>query len=280
VDLEQQLCDWLLQQLVQEKWISRYTTSALATAADADYETIHGLSFVAINALIMKRYMHHYGWKHEHFAPFSISAHGNAIHNPNARLRSKITTDDYLKARMIASPINLLDASPTGDGSAAVVITTKEMLSKIDLSEKPIIKIIASASASDFLAVHDRSNTLWLSAAEKSSKKAYTQAGIKPTDINFFELHDAFSIMAALSLEACGFIEQGKAPLLALEDEICLKGKIPISTMGGLKARGHPVGATGLYQIVETVKQLRGNAGKSQVDKILVAAALPLLHIY
>ena len=249
------------------------TTSALATAADADYETIHGLSFVAINALIMKRYMHHYGWKHEHFAPFSINAHANATHNPNARLRSKITTDDYLKARMIASPINLLDASPTGDGSAAIVITTKDMLSRVDLYKKSIIKIIASSSATDFLAVHDRNNPLWLTASEKSAKKAYAQAGIQPMDVDFFELHDAFSIMAALSLEACGFVEQGKAPLIALEDDIRITGKIPISTMGGLKARGHPVGATGLYQIVEAVEQLRGNAGDLQVENAKIGMA-------
>jgi len=241
-------------------------TAALATAADADYEAVHGLSFVALNALIMKRYLHHYKWKHEDFAPFSVNAHINALSNPYARLHNKISVEQYQKARMVSDPINLLDASPTGDGAAAVIVTSKSKLSNLDISRKPIIEIIGSASATDYLAVHDRINPIWLGAAEKSAKKAYAQAGVSPNDIDFFELHDAFSIMAALSLEACGFAERGEAPRIALNEDIALTGRIPIATMGGLKARGHPVGATGIYQIVESVQQLRGNAGETQVE--------------
>ena len=242
------------------------TTSALATAADADYETITGLSFVAINALIMKRYMHQYGWRHEDFAPFSINSHANATNNKYARLRFPITKDDYKNAKMIASPINLLDASPTGDGAAAVLIAPSDKFSKARLNGKSAIELAGSSAATDSLAVHDRKDPLWLYAAEKSAKKAYAQADVEPTDINFFELHDAFSIMAALSLESCGFVERGQGPSLALNEEIFPSGRIPISTLGGLKARGHPVGATGLYQVVEAVQQLRNMAGKSQVE--------------
>ncbi len=237
-------------------------TAALATAADADYEAAHGVSFVALNALIMQRYMYEYGWQHADFAAFSINAHQNAITNSYARLRERITEQDYAKAKMIAYPINLLDASPTGDGAAAVVVVPKETLRK---NGKPIIKIAASAAATDSIAIHDRNDPLWLKAAEISSKKAYAQAQVKPADISFFELHDAFSIMSALSLEACGFAERGQGPRLALEGKIALNGKLPITTMGGLKARGHPVGATGVYQIVEAVLQLRGDAGENQV---------------
>jgi acetyl-CoA C-acetyltransferase len=253
------------------------TTAALATAADADYEIIHGLSFVGINALVMQRYMLEYGWNHIDFAPFSINAHANAIHNPNARLRETITEKDYQRARMIADPINLLDASPIGDGAAAVVIVPAEALKTYILDGKhknrPLITIAASAAATDTIAVHSRPDPLWLSAAEKSVRQAYKQAGVGPKDIDLFELHDAFSIMSALSLEACGFAERGQGPRLGLEGKIGLQGEIPIATLGGLKARGHPVGATGIYQIVEVVQQLRGDAGPSQVDGARIGMA-------
>jgi acetyl-CoA C-acetyltransferase len=248
------------------------TTAALATAADADYETIHGLSFVGINALIMQRYMHQWGWKHSDFAPFSINAHANATHNSFARLPHMITEKDYQRARMISTPINLLDASPIGDGAAALVIVPVNSL-HLSTRGRPVIKIIGSAAATDTLAVHDRRDVLWLSAAEKSSKKAYAQAGKTPNDIDLFELHDAFSIMAALSLEASGFAEQGQGLKLALENEISISGRIPISTRGGLKARGHPVGATGIYQIAEVVQQLRGEAGDTQVPDARIGLA-------
>jgi acetyl-CoA C-acetyltransferase len=138
---------------------------------------------------------------------------------------------------------------------------------------RPLITIAGSASATDSLAVHDRTDPLWLSAAAKSAQKAYSQAGVGPLDIDLFELHDAFSIMSALSLEACGFAERGQAPRLALDGEITPSGRIPITTRGGLKARGHPVGATGIYQIVEVVQQLRQEAGVTQVEGARVGMA-------
>ena len=248
------------------------TTAALAEAADADYETSQGVSFVAINALIMQRYMHEFNWEHSHFAPFPINAHANALHNPYARLRESIDIKAYESARMISSPINLMDASPIGDGAAAVLIIPTESLYWGNGARKTIT-IAASASATDTLAVHDRHLVTWLAAAEKSAKSAYSQAGISPENIDFFELHDAFSIMAVLSLEACGFIERGQGPRLGLDGQIGPVGKIPICTRGGLKARGHPVGATGIYQIVEIVQQLRGNAGHTQIDGARVGMA-------
>jgi acetyl-CoA C-acetyltransferase len=252
------------------------TTAALATAADADYEVIHGLSFVGINALVMQRYMHEYGWKHTDFAPFSINAHANAVHNPNARLHEVISERDYQRARMIADPINLLDASPIGDGAAALVIVPVETL-KANIPggnrNRPLITIAGSAAATDTIAVHSRIDPLWLAAAEKSARLAYYQAGVGPKDIDIFELHDAFSIMSALSLEACGFAERGQGPRLGLDGRIGPRGEIPIATLGGLKARGHPVGATGIYQIVEVVQQLRGEAGVTQVDGAKIGMA-------
>ena len=251
------------------------TTAALATAADADYEMIHGLSFVALNALVMQRYLYQYGWKHTDFAPFSINAHANAADNPFARLREPITEKDYQQARMIADPINLLDASPIGDGAAAILIApaASTRFSGNSRNGRTPVTIVASASATDTLAVHSRQDPLWLSAAEKSVLDAYSQANVMPQDIDVFELHDAFSIMSALSLEACGFAERGQGPRLGLDGEIAVGGRIPISTRGGLKARGHPVGATGIYQIVEIVQQLRGEAGATQVKNARIGMA-------
>jgi acetyl-CoA C-acetyltransferase len=246
-------------------------TAALATAADADYEVEQGVSFVGINALIMRRYMHEYGWKHADFAPFSINAHANAMHNPYARLHQKITVDQFEKSAMVATPVNLLDASPIGDGAAAVVIVPAEKV--VSLRGKPRITIAGSASATDSIAVHSRKEPLFLSAAYQSAKRAYEMANVGIEDIDVFELHDAFSIMSALSLEACGFAERGQGVRLGLDNEISPTGRIPICTRGGLKARGHPVGATGMYQVVEVAQQLRGECNGTQVDGARVGMA-------
>jgi acetyl-CoA C-acetyltransferase len=245
-------------------------TTELATAADADYEAGMGLSFVALNALIMKRYMHEYGWKKEDFAPFPINAHANAVHNPNARFQEAITLETYLKAGMICPPINLLDASPVGDGAAAAVLVP---LDTVIRNGRPIVKVVGSGGATDSIGIQHRREPLFLKAAEISSKQAYHQSGLTPKDIDFFELHDAFSIMAALSLEASGFAERGQGPRMANNGDIFPTGRLPVSTRGGLKARGHPVGATGLYQITEVVQQLRGEAGGNQLDGVRTGMA-------
>jgi acetyl-CoA C-acetyltransferase len=246
-------------------------TSNLATAADADWEVTQGISFVGLNALIMQRYLHEYHWKHSDFAEFSINAHANAMQNPHARFHMLINREQFEKAGFIAEPINLLDASPTGDGSAAAILIPADAL-----KQSPGVRIISvagSSAATDTISIHNRKDPLWLKAAEISVKKAYGQASLKPADIDLFEYHDAFTIMSALSLEACGFVERGNGPRLALDGEIKLGGRIPVATMGGLKARGHPVGATGMYQIVELVQQLRGKAGKNQIEDARIGMA-------
>lgn len=235
-------------------------TAALATAADADYEVDMGVSFVGLNALLMRRYMEEYGWKHADFAPFAVNAHANAVDNPYARLQHPITVEEFERSPMIATPINLLDASPVGDGAAAVYLVPAD-----SLRGNGHVRVLASAAATDTMAVHHRRDALFLTAAYQSARAAYDQAGLEPQDIDLFELHDAFTIMSALALEACGFAERGQGVRLALEGEITPQGRIPICTRGGLKARGHPVGATALYQVVEVVQQLRGEAGRTQV---------------
>ena len=245
-------------------------TGALATAADAEYEVDQGATFVAINALLMQRYLYEYKPPRDGFAPFSINAHQNAMHNPHAMFHSPLTLERYQRAAIIAPPINVMDSSPICDGAAALVLCASE--SAQQYTSKPV-RILASSSATDSLALHDRFEVLRMSALEKSAKQAYAQAGLGPEDIDVFELHDAFSIMAVLSLEGSGFASNGEGWKLALEGEIAPDRRVPISTRGGLKARGHPVGATGVYQVAETATQLRGEAGPTQVEGARIGMA-------
>lgn len=238
--------------------------AGLATAADADYESIHGATFVALNAIMMRRYMHEYDVPHDAFAPFSINAHANALNNPNSMFKFSVTEENYRRAPVIADPINRFDSSPICDGAAAVIMCRREMLP--ELSQNTPVRVLASVSVTDTLTIADRQNMMRLEAAHAGAEKAYEQSGLSPQDIDLFELHDAFSIMAALSLEAAGFAEPGRGAALAGDGEIALDGRIPISTMGGLKGRGHPVGATGVYEIADLVTQLRGEAGVNQVS--------------
>lgn len=237
--------------------------AALATAADAEYEGMMGASFVALNALIMKRYMHEYGVPHSAFGPFSINAHANANNNPNAMFHMEVTQERYDRSPKISDPVNRFDSSPICDGAAAVILCPLEMAA--DLSKRAPVKVLASVNATDTITVADRPNMLELYAAKTGAEKAYAKAGIGPEDVDVFELHDAFTIMAALSLEAAGFAAPGKGVDLAANGDITPTGRIPVSTMGGLKGRGHPVGATGVYEIVDVVTQLRGEAGANQV---------------
>jgi acetyl-CoA C-acetyltransferase len=245
-------------------------TGALAQAADADYELVHGISFVALNALLMRRYMYEYRVRHEDFAGFSLNAHANGVGNPNAMFRRAIKLEDFTRAGMVADPINLMDSSPMADGAAAVILCPTEQA--LDFAGNAV-RVAGSAMATDSLSVHDRRDPLWLQAAEDSAQRAYRQAGVRPADIDLFELHDAFTIMSALSLEATGYAARGTGWQLAVEGDIRPGGRIPVCTMGGLKARGHPVGATGVYQIVEAAQQLRGDAGDCQLPNARLAMA-------
>jgi len=243
-------------------------TLALATAADQEYEVSQGISFVGLNALLMRRYMHDFGVTKDAFAAFTVNAHRNGVNNPYAMFRSPVSAAAYARAGMIADPINLLDSSPVCDGAACVVLAPAELY-----RSKARAQILASSVAVDSLAIHDRRDPMTMDAVVISSQKAYAQARLTPADIHLFELHDAFSIMAALSLEAAGFSPRGRAVDMARDGEIAIGGRLPISTMGGLKARGHPVGATGLYQVVEVVEQLTGRAGANQVQGAAIGMA-------
>lgn len=229
--------------------------AATTTAADSDWEAAQGVTPTALAALLMRRYMHTHQVELKDFAGFSVNAHANAKTNPNAMFHNTLTAEAFMKAGMVADPINMFDTAPDADGAAALLITARPQS----------VRIAASAIATDTLAVHDRPDLLHFRSAQISARKAYDEAGITHADLNLFELHDAFTVFAALSLEAAGFAAYGEGWRLAADGTIALKGRWPVSTFGGLKARGNPGGATGVYQAAEVVMQLRGAAGPNQV---------------
>jgi len=245
-------------------------TAALATAADADYEAGHGISFVALNALLMRRYMHEHKARHEEFAPFSVNSHRNAARNPCAMYRHEITAEDFMASPIVSDPINILDSAGICDGAAAILVAPG---SEARRARRPPVRIAASTCATDTVGLAERKDPLVWQAVADSARLAYAQAKVAPRDIDLFEVHDAFTIVSVLSLEACGFADRGSALKLAAEGRIAREGDIPICTLGGLKGRGHPVGASGAYQLVETVLQLRGEAGEAQVKGARVGMA-------
>jgi acetyl-CoA C-acetyltransferase len=237
--------------------------AALATTGDSDFEAVQGMTPAAQAALLMKRYMHEHEVPADGFAGFAITAHANGAGNPCAMFRKAIKPETYAKAEMVSDPLNMFDMAPNADGAAAVLLTRRDLLTN-ELS-RPLVKIAGSASSSDTLALHDRKDMLFFDTAQISAGKAMKQAGALLDDIDFFEYHDVFSIYAALQLEAVGFAVKGKGWKLASDGEIGLRGKIPCATMGGMKARGFAGGASGVYQAVEAVQQLRGQAGPNQI---------------
>ncbi|MFN2138917.1 MAG: thiolase domain-containing protein [Candidatus Promineifilaceae bacterium] len=237
--------------------------AAMASGLDADYEAVQGQTMAGAGALMMRRYMFEFGVEVADFAGFSVNAHANGADNPLAMFRNRLKAERFTMAPLVADPVSLFDVAPDGDGAAAIIITSAERAA--DMVPNPVI-IAGSAMATDTIGLHDRRDVLHLRAAAQSAQKAMAQAGVGPDDIDLFELHDEFTVMAALSLEAAGFAARGEGWKLARDGEIGRDGRIPISTMGGLKARGNPLGATGVYQVVEVAQQLRGQASACQID--------------
>ncbi|MGQ9464426.1 MAG: thiolase domain-containing protein [bacterium] len=237
-------------------------TYALSTAADQEYECYHGITFPGLYAMIANAYFHRYGATRKHLAMVAVKNHKNGTLNPNAQFQSEITIDDVLNATMVADPITIMDSSPVSDGAACVILTTVEIAKEL---KKPLVKVIGSGAATDTIALHQRKDILSLDAVRLAGERAYKMANLKPSDINLAEVHDCFTIAELCITEELGFCERGSAYLMVERGETELTGRIPINTSGGLKSKGHPVGATGIAQIVEVVEQLRGNAGKRQV---------------
>ncbi|MCA9957802.1 MAG: thiolase domain-containing protein [Anaerolineales bacterium] len=244
--------------------------AGMASMLDADHEAMHGATPAAIAALMMRRYLHEYGVEVADFAGFSVNAHANGADNPMGMFQNRLRAERFADAPPVATPVSLFDAAPYADGAAAIILTAHERA--MDMVPQPV-RVIGSALATDTLALHDRRDPLWLKAAAASAQAAMTQAAVSHEDIDLFELHDSFTILAALSLEAAGFAQRGAGWQLARDGEIGRNGRIPISTFGGLKARGNPGGATGAYQVVEVVRQLRGEAEACQIPSARVGMA-------
>ncbi len=252
-----------------EKMSAQIPTAALAKALDARIEVPDGKTLLSQNAQLMNSYLSHYHLPDNALAHFSVNAHDNAQHNPNALFKDRqYIAEEVMASRVIYPPLRLLDCSPVCDGAAAVLLAP---LSKSAAYTRTPVEIVASSAASDRFRIADRADPLSLAAATISAARAMRQAGVSRSDIDFFELHDAFSIIACLSLEAVGFAEPGRGWRLADSGEIRPTGSIPIATMGGLKARGHPIGATAIYQTCEIVQQLSGQAGGNQLGGAHIA---------
>jgi acetyl-CoA C-acetyltransferase len=240
-----------------------FITKSIATASDWEKEGGKGETFVTLNARLMQMYIDRYDVSPDNFAMFGVNAHKNANINPNAMFHKEISVSDYINSKFLTSPVRLFDASPICDGAAAIVLSKYPSVNK----NAPNVKITASASSTEFLAISDRCNPLAAEGIQRSGNKAFNMAEISANDVDFFELHDAYSIISTLSLEAMGFAKQGEGWKLAFEGEITPTGKIPVSTFGGLKGRGHPIGASGVYQAVEAYLQLTDKAGANQIKK-------------
>lgn len=236
----------------------------VAQMTDYDYEAVNGMTPAVQAGLVMQRYLYEFGVPRDAFAAFPLLAHANGAGNPNAMYRKAIRREAYDSAPMVSEPLNLMDAAPYADGAAAILLTRSDLL-PTDYA-LPLVRVTGSNVATDRLSLHDRENLLDFDAAGISIKRACSQAGIMPADVDLFELWDGYSIYAAISLEAACLAPRGEGWRLAKEGALRLDGKIPALTMGGQKARGNPIGASGVYQLVEAAMQLRGMAGKNQVQ--------------
>jgi len=271
-----------------EKMTDRIGTpvsAALATNTDGDFEAPQGLTPYSQAALIMQRYIHEHNVPKDAFAGFALTAHANGASNPQAMFRRAISLEQYKQAGLVNPPLNMFDIAPPADGAAAVLLTRNAFIPTG--FPHPQVRIAGSGISNDRLALHDRKNLLDFSAARESIQRACQQASAHPGEVDLLELHDSYAIFAALALEAANYAPHGQGWKLAQDGQIGLKGLLPISTFGGLKARGNPGGAAGVYQAVEAVRQLRGTAEENQVKnakRALIqclggAAAVAVAHL-
>ncbi|NYB52287.1 MAG: thiolase domain-containing protein [Methanobacteriaceae archaeon] len=240
-------------------------TPAIATASDQEWEAQQGVTFPSLYAMIARRHMHEYGTSREQLAMFSVNNHHNGALNPLAQYPFEIGVDQVLNSTMVADPLRLLDCSPVTDGAAAVILCPAEDARKY--TDTPVY-VKASAQASGTIALHDRRDITTIDSTVHASRTAYKMAGVGPKDIQAVEVHDCFSINGILAIEDLGFVEKGQGGQAVEDGMIAIDGQIPVNPSGGLKARGHPLGATGIAQAAEIVWQLRGDAGKRQVEGI------------
>ena len=247
-------------------------TFGLATAADQEYEVYNGVTFPGLYSMMAMHHMHKYGTTRDQLAMVSVKNHKNGKKNPLAQFRMEVTVDQVKKAVMVADPLTILDCSPITDGSAAVILCSLDKAK--ELTKKRLVKIIGSGHATDTIQLAQREDLSFIKSTAIAAQEAFKMANKKPTDIDFAEVHDCFTIAEIMVMEALGFVEKGKGGKAVEDGMTAVEGKLPINASGGLKSKGHPVGATGVAQIVELTKQIRGEADEGrQVKKANIGLA-------
>jgi len=238
-------------------------TGIVATLSQPDVEYVHGVTLPSLAAMFTRLYMQHHGVTEKHLAMVAAKNHANALKNPYAHLQKAVTIKEIMNSVMIADPLRLYHCCPISDGAAAVVLCPADVAKKY--SDAPV-RIAGFGQATDTHAVHEREDPTVLKAVQLASKQAFEMAGLRPSDIDVAELHDAFAILEIAQSEDAGFFRKGEGAKALEEGKTALDGELPINPSGGLKARGHPIGATGVAQIIELAWQLRGEAKERQVS--------------
>lgn len=256
-----------------EKMTSQGTprvTEILAMAGECGSEGKAGATFPALFAMIARRHMHQFGTTREHLAAVSVKNHSNGAKNPDAHMRKVITMEQALAGKPIAEPLTIYDCSLVSDGAAAVVICS---LDRAAAYAGRAARVLGLAQTSDYLALERKEDITTFPAVRSAAEKAYKMAGIGPQEIDFAEVHDCFTIAEIVAIEDLGFAPEGHGGFYTAEGRTCVRGEKPVNTSGGLKSKGHPVGATGVAQICDVVQQLRGDAGERQVAKRRIGLA-------
>jgi acetyl-CoA C-acetyltransferase len=250
-----------------EKMTSQQTARVaeiLAMAGDCCAEGKAGATFPALFAMIARRHMHEYGTQKQHLACVAVKNHFNGSKNPEAHMRKLITLDQAMNGKPVADPLNLYDCSLVSDGAAAVVLAPAERAR--EFTGKPV-RVLGIAQTSDYVALDRKRDITTFDAVRSAGEKAYRMAGVSPGDIDFAEIHDCFTIAELVAIEDLGFVEKGRGGFYTMEGATALHGEKPVNPSGGLKSKGHPVGATGVAQICEIVQQIRGECGDRQVAR-------------
>ena len=257
------LSDLVLASGVEKMTDSTDVTEVLASAADQELEGYHGVTFPGLYAMIARAHMHQYGTTEEDLAWVAVKNHRHGAKNPRAQFRREVTLDDVMGSSLVAEPLRLLHCSPVSDGAAAVLLCPLADAKRY--TDRPV-KIIGSGLATSAMALSDRANIADLDAVERSAQRAYKMSGVVPARMQVVELHDCFTIAEICCVEALGLVQRGQGGAAARSGCTALGGRFPVNTSGGLKAKGHPVGATGIAQVIEIFEQLRGEAGERQVE--------------
>jgi acetyl-CoA C-acetyltransferase len=256
-----------------EKMTSQTTpkvTEILAGAGDLCGEVRAGATFPALFAMIARRHMYQYGTTREHLAAVAVKNHQNGAKNPLAHMRKVITMEQALNGKPIAEPLTVYDCSLISDGAASVLIVPLDRAA--EFTDKPI-RVMGVAQTSDNVALDEKADITTFRAVQTSAEKAYKMAGVKAADIQFAEIHDCFTIAEIVAIEDLGFVKKGQGGPYTLAGGTCINGELPVNTSGGLKSKGHPVGATGVGQICDVVQQIRGEAGQRQVKRNTIGLA-------